>query len=242
MDFRLLIVFAGAMIGGLVQSVTGFGCGVVMMIFMPMLFNLLQASAITSALSIALTVSLAFRFRKSLEIGKLILPSVIYIVLCNTMIWISTSLNTQYLLLAFGIFLLLLAAYFFFARNRVKLPGTPATAVAVSSLSGVTAGLFGIGGPLMAPYFLSVTKTKEGYIALIQTLFACSTVISLISRILHGIYTIELLPATLTGMTGVILGRQVGLKILDRINIETMSNLVYIMMGLSGILTILTNL
>lgn len=239
---KLIAVFFGAIIGGTVQSVTGFGCGVLMMIFMPLLFPLLQASAITSALCIALTVSLAVRYRKVVNWEKLVLPGSIYLIFCNLTIWISTYLNTRYLMLAFGIFLVALALYSELAKSRIVFRPTPAVAITVSVISGISGGLFGIGGPLMAPYFLSATTGKEEYIGTMQTLFAFSTVIGLGMRIARRIYTLSLLPATLLGMVGVLIGRKIGIAVLNKINIATMSRLIYIMVGLSGVLTISSNL
>lgn len=242
MDPRLLAVFFGALIGGVVQALTGFGCGVLLMIFMPLLYPLLQASAITSALCIALTVSLAFRFRKSIQFKKLLLPGSIYLVMCNLAIYVSTSIHMKYLVLAFGLSLIILSVYFLVGKNRLAIHATPGTAVVVSTISGLSSGFFGIGGPLMAPYFLSASESKEEYIGMMQALFTLSTVTGLIARILRGIYTIDLLPATLCGAVGVIIGRRAGLKVLNKINIGMMSKLIYVMMGLSGLLTILTNL
>ena len=242
MDLRLLAVFFGASIGGVVQALTGFGCGVLLMIFMPLLYSLLQASAITSALCIALTVSLAFRFRKSIQFKKLFLPGSIYLVMCNFAIYVSTLIHMKYLLLAFGLSLVVLSVYFLMGKNRLTIRPMFGTAVVVSTISGLSSGFFGIGGPLMAPYFLSVSESKEEYIGMMQALFTLSTVTGLIARILRGIYTFDLLPATLCGSVGVIIGRRVGLKVLNKINIGMMSRLIYAMMGLSGLLTILTNL
>ena len=56
----------------------------------------------------------------------------------------------------------------------------------------------------MAPYFLSASESKEEYIGMMQALFTLSTVTGLIARILRGIYTIDLLLATLCGAVGVI--------------------------------------
>ena len=45
MDILFLFVFLGAAAGGAVQSVAGFGGGVLMMLFLPSMFGLLHASA-----------------------------------------------------------------------------------------------------------------------------------------------------------------------------------------------------
>lgn len=49
MDIRFLFVFLGAAAGGAVQSVAGFGGGVLMMLFLPSMFGLLHASAMLVA-------------------------------------------------------------------------------------------------------------------------------------------------------------------------------------------------
>lgn len=241
-DGRLLFVFVGSIAGGAIQSVTGFGCGVLLMIFLPALYGVLKASAISSAICIVLTASLAIRFRQHLKAKKLLVPGIIYLGFCNTAIWLAPSLNTSRLILAFGAFLVLLSVYFYFVQNHVRPSPNAITNILASSLSGVSAGLFGIGGPLMAPVFLGVSKSKEEYVALIDTLFAVSTIISLASRAIRGIYTIDLIPATFAGMLGVIIGKKVGFKVLDKINIETMSKIIYLMIGISGMLTIISNL
>lgn len=176
------------------------------------------------------------RYRKLVDWNVLLLPGSVYLVFSNLTIWVSTYLKTKSLMLAFGVFLIALALYSGIAKNRIVFRPTPAAAVVVSAISGISSGLFGIGGSLMAPYFLSTTKSKEEYIGAMQTLFAFSTVIGLGMRIAWGIYTISLLPVTLLGMAGVLIA------ILDKINIAVMSRLIYVMMGLSGVLTVASNL
>lgn len=64
MDIRFLFVFLGAAAGGAVQSVTGFGGGVLMMLFLPSMFGLLHASAISASICITLTFPLRSAFAK----------------------------------------------------------------------------------------------------------------------------------------------------------------------------------
>lgn len=242
MDMKLWAIFLGSIVGGTVQSVTGFGCGVLMMIFMPALYPLLQASAITSALCIALTVSLSIRYHSLVNWRTLLLPGGIYLAFCNLTIWISIYLEVKYFMLAFGLFLIALALYLGAVKNHIVFRVTPTITVVISIISGISGGLFGIGGPLMAPYFLSVTKSKEEYIGTMQTLFSFSTVMGLGMRIARGIYTFSLLPATMLGMAGVLIGRKLGIAILDKIDPNTMLQLIYIMMGASGVLTVISHL
>lgn len=242
MDSSLFIVLLGSLTGSIVQSTIGFGCGIVQMVFFPLIFNLLHASAISSSICIVLTISLAFRFRKYVSLKKVLMPCILYTTASIITIWISTSLDMHFLVLAFGAFLIAITLFFFFGKSKITIRATPLAGALIAIFSGITGGLFGIGGPLMAPYYLDATSSKEEYIGTLQTVFACSTFISFFMRIFRGIYTLSLVPATLLGFFGVALGRVIGLKILDKVSPSLLSKLVYTVIGLSGGLTILTNL
>ena len=81
----------------------------------------------------------------------------------------------------------------------------------------------------------------EEYIGMMQTMFALSSSVGMLLRIVRGIYTVELLPATVLGTIGILLGKRVGLKMLKKISKENMMKLVYSMIAVSGILTIAAN-
>ena len=76
---------------------------------------------------------------------------------------------------------------------------------------------------------------------MMQTMFALSSLVGMLLRIVRGIYTVELLPATVLGTIGILLGKRVGLKMLKKISKENMMKLVYSMIAVSGILTIAAN-
>lgn len=242
MDYGLVIIFLGAITGSLVQSTIGFGCGIIQMVFFPMIFDILHASAISSSICIALTLSLALRFRQYVSLKKVFLPCLFYSTASIITIWISPSLDMHFLVLAFGVFLIIIAGFPFLNKTRFEIKATPATGMLISVFSGITGGLFGIGGPLMAPYYLDSTSSKEEYIGTLQTVFACSTIISFLMRIYRGIYTWSLVPATLVGIVGIVLGRAIGLQILRKVSTSLLSKLVYAVVGISGVLTIVTNI
>lgn len=242
MDSRLLIILLGSFTGSIVQATTGFGSGIVQMIFFPLIFDLLQASALSSSICMGLTLSLVFRFRKYVSVKKAAIPCILYSIASIMIIWVSTSLDMHILVLFFGVFLVAVALFFFLGKGRVTIRATPLTSVVIPLFSGVTGGLFGIGGPLMAPYFLDATSSKEEYIGTLQAVFACTTIIGFFTRICRGIYTVSLVPITLVGFVGVFLGRFIGLKILDKVSTSLLSKLVYTVIGLSGVLTIINNL
>ena len=238
----LLLIVGMNVLGGAVQTVTGFGAGIVIMLFLPLLFNLLQASAISSAITLGLNLSLSLRFYRHLSPKRLALPCVLFLTASVSSILVASALNLEFLALAFGVFLVALSLYFLLAKDRLAIRDTPACAVFCSLLSGLTSGLFGVGGPLMAVYFLSGSKDKEEYAATLQTFFALTNLLNLFTRIAKGIYTPALLPATLVGLAGVLLGQRLGLRLLDRLSPDRMSRLVYLALGGAGLLTMFSHL
>jgi len=236
------IVFAASIGAGILQSVTGFGAAIFLMLFVPLFFDMVSAAAISSSITMGLGIALAWRFRKEIQWSLCALPTAIYMVCSIAVIRAVKGIDLDALTLAFGVFLVLLSVYFFLVSNRVSFSGSRTTACVCSAVSGVTAGLFGIGGPLMAVYFISASNSKKSYIANTQFLFGATNIVNLITRIHRGIYTADFLPVTALGLLGILLGKQIGQRIFDQLNPNTLKKGVYGFVGLSGLLTVLQNL
>jgi len=210
-----------------------------MMLIMPYFFDMIAAPAVTSAITVGLSLTLAWKFRKYIKLNICLFPTIIYLVFSIASINLAKELNLEYISLAFSVFLILLAIYFNVFSERISLQATRKTAAVCAMISGITSGLFGIGGPLMAVYFISAIEDKKSYIGTIQFLFAFTNIINLLMRIANGIYTLDLLPATILGFAGITIGKIVGLRILDKINPVRIKKLVYAFVGISGLLSLL---
>ena len=232
------VITAASVMAGVIQSVTGFGSAVFLMLIVPYFYDMVAASAIASSIAMGLGVTLAWRFRAHIQWKTVALPSVIYLIGSVGAIQVIRDIRLDALSLAFGVFLIFLAAWFLVFSKKLTFTANWKSACVCSAISGVTSGLFGIGGPLMAVYFVSASKGKESYIANIQFLFAVTNVINFFTRISKGIYTVDLIPVTILGFAGITLGKAVGLKILDRIDLGSMKKGVYLFVGLSGILNV----
>lgn len=200
---------------------------------------MIAAPAVTSAITVGLSLTLAWKFRKHININACLFPTLVYLIFSIASINCAKNLNLEFLSLAFGVFLIILAIYFFAVSERISLQANRKTATICAMISGVTSGLFGIGGPLMAIYFISAIEDKKSYIGTIQFLFAFTNIVNLLMRIANGIYTIDLLPATILGFGGITIGKIIGLRILDKINPVRIKKLVYAFVGISGLLSLL---
>lgn len=210
-----------------------------MMMFFPAFFPLLNASALSSSIGLMVSAGVAWRFRRYIQIEWTLFPALFYVLLSSAAISMGSDLPTEMLKKIFGGFLILLSVYFFSASQKWKINASIPVAVACASVSGALSGLFGIGGPLMVIYFLSALPDKEQYLGTLQTFFFFTNFYALLFRVYSGVYTVELLGYTLIGMAAIFVGMRLGYIIVDRLNKEKMKKIIYLFLGLSGVMNLL---
>ena len=120
--------------------------------------------------------------------------------------------------------------------------------IAASSFSGMLSGLFGVGGPLMATYFVSITDEYEVYLAKMQMIFFISNIFTISARFMEGMVPSGVLPLCALGIVFIIAGNFCGEFLLNRVSRKysdskaVVKKTVYILVGISGILTILNQM
>ena len=72
-------IAAASVMAGVIQSVTGFGSAVFLMLIVPYFYDMVAASAISSSIAMGLGITLAWKFRAHLQWKKVILPAVFYL-------------------------------------------------------------------------------------------------------------------------------------------------------------------
>ncbi len=102
-------------------------------------------------------------------------------------------------------------------------------------ISGFFNGLFGIGGPLMALYFLLQSKSKAQYLASIQTFFLMDGVYVTSLRFAHGILQVSDFGLAAIGLIGALVGTAIASRLVTHLDAQRVSQLVYAFIGLSGL-------
>ena len=231
-----------AALGGIIHTITGFGSGIVMMLFLPSFLDMAAAPALSSSINLFLSLILAFKFRKTIRIRMFLLPLIPYLIGSTMAINALSGFDMRMVAISFGVFLIILSLYFTFVAKRVSVTPNWQTAVLCGGISGVTAGLFGIGGPLMALYFLAITDSKEEYTGNLQCMFTCTCLCNTMTRISRGYYTLDLIPLTILGLIAINVGKALGLKLLDKMDADLVRKVVYLFVGVSGVLKVVQNL
>lgn len=241
--FIVPVVTLAALVAGVVQTVTGFGAGIIMMLFFPLFLPILKASALSTLITLYLTISLTIQLRRSADRGSILLPLFIFFVTSAAAIRLASTMETRLLSLIFGFFLVALALYFSVAAKSIRLQATHKNCAICAALSGCASGFFGISGPPMVIYYLAALgDDKTRYLATTQLFFCLSSLYTTGVRIAHGIITPDLLPLALCGMLGIFFGKRIGLAVLSRIDADTMKRFIYIFLALAGVITVVKNM
>lgn len=237
-----LIVAFASVAAGVVQTVTGFGAAVVLMLVLPRLFDVVTASTITTSICIALTVSLTWKFRHKTNFKFIALPIAVFSVCSVIMINLIKSLDLHRIGAAFGVFLLALSLYYLLLESKAALRPTRAAVLVCSAVSGVFSGLFSIGGPMMALCFVPCAADHDEYVGDMQTLFLVTNCISITARAANGLYTVNLVPISAVGIVFILLGKELGTRLVKRLNTEMLKKTIYLLVGISGVMTLLENI
>lgn len=229
-----LLVFLPGLLAGLVQGLTGFGAAIVMMIFLPQLFSIAQSAAVAGVIMAASVLTLVWRNRHHIHLRQIVIPFIIYASVAAYSVHLGQELDVQLLRRLLGALLVALAIYFSLSKRAATQVYPWWLAGIFMIISGFFNGLFGIGGPLMALYFLSLADTTADYLGNLQTFFLIDVIYISTVRVLNGILTPVLIPNILIGMVGAVIGTAIAARILPHLPMKTVRRLIYLFIGLSG--------
>ena len=227
-----------AMAGGVTQTLTGFGSALVMMLVVPYFLTVVRSAAVVSLVSGLLSVFLVWQYRDRLKPKHVVFPLICYLAASLSLLPFVQKIDLKLMGLLFGVFLTLLGLYYLFFSEKARIPDTPAATALCGLFSGVCAACFGVGGPLMSLLFLEKFPKREEYSANLQLFFLMTNLFNTGARVINGIFTVDLVPAVLTGVAAIWAGKMIGLKLADRLSPDMLRKAIYLLVMLSGISTL----
>ena len=225
-----------------VQSVTGFGFGILSMIFLPSLLPYTGANALSSTLSTFTSLFTLIIMRRHVNLKNLLFPSIGCLVSTFFAVAFIKQQSNKTLILMLGILLVLLSVYFFFFSDKIKIKPTPLAGFIAGALSGIGNGMFAIGGPPAVIYFLQSEESSEKYMATISAFFVISGAVSVGSKVVLGFMTPLVLIAIAVGFFAMLAGAFIGKWTRDKIRPDLVKKTIYAFMAMSGAVNIVTSL
>ena len=237
-----IVVAAISTVAGFIQTVTGFGAVVLMMLVLPYFFPIVDASTLSLTISLVLCIVLCWQYREHIPFRTVLPPTIVYTVVNYLVLQVVDSVDTGSLEFVFAVFLIVLSLYYLLAAKKVRVAPKPIVGVGCGAFSGTTAAFFAIGGPPMAIYFLAATKSHYSYVACMQFMFVVTTITGILGRIASGLYQLSFLPYAALGTVGMLAGMKVGKMVIDRLDADRMRRLAYLFVGISGVIFLLQSL
>ena len=238
--YVLILIAAVAFIASYNQNVTGFGFGMVMMIFLPSLMKYTEANMLSSILGPLTSVLVLITLYRRVNWKNLIFPVAGSILFTYLSIIFMKSAKNDTLLLLLGIALFVLSIYFFFFSDKVRIRPTWYAGLIAGSASGVMSGLFSIGGPPIVIYYIQSEKETDGYFATVSAYFVISGAVSIAMKAATGFMTPNVWIALLFGAVGMLAGAFFGRLTRNKIKPAAVKKSVYGVMALSGLINIIT--
>lgn len=223
-----------ALISSFLQSVTGFGFGIVMMALMPLFLPYQSALVICTILSLVLNSLILVRVWRDIDIKQLWLPALFCLAGSSFGLFLMASNPSPVYKRALGVFLIILAIWLYFFSDRVRIKPTMLSAGIAGLVSGVCGGLFSINGPPMVLYFISVIDDKRRYMATLQCYFLLNNLFILIVRLVMKTIPAGITLPTVCGLIGIAIGSFVGNRVFNSIDGKKLKGFVYIFMAVAG--------
>ena len=228
-------IAAIALGASLLQSVSGFGFGIVFMALTPLFIPYTTSVGISTILSGTLNLVILKRCWRDIDWKQLWLP--VLFCLCGSSIgtfMMATAPSPIYKRLL-GVFLIILAIWLSFFSDKVRIRKTTRNAGIAGVVSGLCGGLFSVNGPPMVLYFISVIEEKKTYLATLQAYFIINNIYLLIIRSASGLMPEGIGLSALFGLGGLLIGSFIGGKIFNKIDGKKLKKIVYIVMVVSGL-------
>ena len=211
--FLVLISLSAA----IVASITGFGAAVVLSPFVAVVIDLKQAIVLVAYFVLFTNIFNVIRLKRHIHLKMVVLfglPSMLT-TLGGAILF--NQLDVKAISVILAIIILAFVAYSF-SNKQYEIPRTNGTLILGGALSGVMAGLVGMGGPLRSMFLLSSNSEKYSYIAtssILAVLVSTTRIgVYLYNGDLQEDYYIYILPLIVIAF----FGTYVGLKLLSRLS------------------------
>ena len=228
--FIACIAFCAA----LIQTTGGFGFGSLFVPLVSLLLPYKYATMISVLTCMFLQITIIIRYFNKIKWNIIIFPALASFITSSIGVHLMVGFSSKFMAILLGIFLWILAIYLIFIAPKIHLKKNFLTEVGVGCLSGLSGGLFAVGGPPMVAYYDSVIDEPIIYQATIQTFFFLTSIVLLINDFLCTKFTADLVPISAFSIIGCLVGTFIGNKILQRISMNTVRKIAYTVMLLAG--------
>ncbi len=232
---QYVLMFGISMASAAVQTVTGFGYGIIVMALFPLFLPMEQALMVSTLMSLSLNIAILARRLKDVQLRLVWLPALFAFMGAYAGLVLVAEHPSSVYKRILGLFLCLLAVWFISFSKKVRIRGGVLSSAAAGAVSGVCGGLFSISGPPMVLYYVSTINGMAQYLATTQFYFMVNNILLIVLRARLGLWPAGIGPACLASLCGLLCGCFLGGRIFRRADEQKIRSGVYIVMILAGL-------
>lgn len=232
----LIVLALATFLGGLMQGLSGIGFGLIVASLLGSHLDLSTMTIIIMSISSVLSLRISIKYRQYIKWRGIALIIAIGIPFRLVATLFDTKWGTgNGAKITLGVTLLLLALLSFLTDAlQIRYRQTPLAEISVGLIGGIVGGVFGVGGPIYALYFLWRYQNKQQYNASLQMVFLSLNIVSLVSYSLESSFQPNMLLELGVGLVTAVVGLMIGLAFFERINTVLAKRIAYAFILLSS--------
>lgn len=226
----------------LVQGISGFAFGMVVLMVFPYLFGYTKSLVLAALMATLVMLYNAFLYRRTIDWTWIPKWLLVYIVADLLGVLVLKRVGDHpiwYPLM--GVIFILMALYLLWGQKIIHVKVGLGSMVVLSLLSGLIMGAFGVGGPLMAAFFLEATESKDYYLGTSQLVLGLTLAIDFLLRVFNGMFTVDLVGYTLLGVVSMAAGLYIAKVLVSRMDALTMRKIICVVMLADGVFMLFHN-
>lgn len=222
------------------QASTGFGYAILAMFLMPFFLPYRQCSIISASLIIIIAVQMCFSLRTYIRLRKIWWPMLCCLSTLWIGIWLIKVLDASTMRKIMGVFLMLLALYFYaIKRFGICIRETWLNGAIIGVMTGLATGMFNIIGPFLTLYYYDNMDSTLEIKANLEFSFLIGGVTSLILNLaVMPLDSFLIQNIVLSGAAAIVAG-VLGLKLYHKVNKDIMKYIIIGVLPLMGLVQIL---
>ena len=225
-----------------VKGLSGFANTLVFTSILGFAQNNVNISPVELGIGTPSNVIMTIRYRKHL-IPKVYI-SLTFLVLAGSLpgAFLLKNVNAQYIKIVFGVIVILLGIEMFMRdAGKMVIKDSKVFPIIIGLLSGILCGLFGVGA-LLAAYIGRATETADEFKANISAVFLADNIFRIIVYSVLHVLTFDTLKMSLILIPFMLIGLYLGMLSGRFLNDKMVKKIVIILLIISGISLIATNL
>lgn len=237
MSFLGLVAFCGIVfVASVIQGISGFAFGMVVLMVLPYIFGYTKALVLASLMAVVVVCYNAFLYRKSINwhwvpwwVGIFLVTDLLSVMVLKQVgdspIWYKLM----------GVIFILMALYLLWGQKVLHVKANKTSLLILGGGSGLIMGAFGVGGPLMAAFFLEATKDKDEYLGTTQITCVITMALDIVLRVLNGMFTADLVGYTLLGAVFMVAGLLIARRLVRHMDALTMRHFICLVVLVDGV-------